>query len=70
MRKIDEHLMSTAIAANPFKDAASEKEFVENLLGQRRFYRGEVEVAEILDVAAFESFRDTINNGSKLIKAK
>lgn len=70
MRKIDEYIMSVSITSNPHKDADSQKEFIEDLMSQRRFYRGEDEAALKLDVAAFDKFRQQMQNESISIKAK
>lgn len=70
MRKVDDYLMSASIIANPHKKESDAKEFVEGLLSQRRFYRGEEEVPDKLDIAAFNKFREDLQNESMMIKAK
>lgn len=70
MRKTDEYLMDVAIVANPHKNPEDAKEFVEGLLEQRRFYRGEPDAPEQLDVTAFEKMRQQLSKESNLIKVK
>jgi len=70
MRKIDEYLMDIAIVANPHREGDDAKEFVENLMSERRWYRGDEDAEAELDTAAFEQFRNTMQNESKSIKAK
>lgn len=70
MRKIDNYLMDAAIVANPHKEQEPQKEFIEGLLQQRRFFRGIEEAPEELDVAAFEQFRDSMQKQSIHIKVK
>lgn len=69
-RKVDEALMQIAIVANPHKNPDDAKEFVDDLLSRQRFFRGEPEVSEKLDVGAFEKFRQATMEHSNLIKAK
>lgn len=70
MRRTDEYLMDIAIAANPHKNPEDAKDFVETLLEQRRFYRGEPDAPEQLDVGAFEKMRQQLSKDSNLIKVK
>lgn len=70
MRKLDEYIMQVAIIANPHKKSEQQKEFVEDLLSQRRFMRREPEAPAVLDVAAFEGFRKGLGKDSNLIKVK
>lgn len=70
MRRVDEYLMQTAIVANPHKEADAAKEFVEQLLDQRRFMRGDEDVPEQLDLAGFEAMRKQLANESITIKVK
>lgn len=70
IRKIEEYLMQVAIIANPHKEAEPAKEFVEELMKQRRWYRGEPDAPEQLDVTAFEKFKKQLANDSKSIGVK
>lgn len=70
MRKIDEYMMQVAIIANPHKEAEPAKEFVEELMNQRRWYRGEPDAPEQLDVTGFEKFKKQLANESKSIGVK
>ncbi len=69
-RQVDELLMQTAISTQPHKAPEDAKEWVEGLLSQRRFFRGDEPVAETLDVHGFEAFRKMSQEQSKLIRAK
>jgi polyhydroxyalkanoate synthesis regulator phasin len=69
-RKVDEALQELAIASNPHKNPEDAKEFVDDLLSRRRFYRGEADAPEQLDVTAFEKFRKSVTEQSSLVKAK
>lgn len=69
-RHVDDLLAQTAIATQPHKNTEDAKEWVDGLLSQRRFFRGDEPVAETLDVAGFEAFRKMSQEQSKLIRAK
>lgn len=70
MRKVDEYLMETSIIANPHKNEDDAKEFIEGLMKQRRWYRGDPAEDAELDVAAFDKLRNDIQKHSIMIKAK
>lgn len=69
-RKVDEMLSDLAVAAHPHKNAEDSKEFVDDLLSRRRFYRGEKEAPDKLDVGAFERFRKQVGEESSFVKVK
>lgn len=70
MRHIDNYLMEASIIANPYKSADDAKEFIESLMKERRWYRGDPDQEAALDVGAFERFREQMKQDSHLIKAK
>lgn len=70
MRKLDTYLMDAAIVANPHKNPEDSKEFIENLLDQRRFMSGEAEVPAETDFAAIDKFKKQLQEESLLVKAK
>lgn len=70
MRKTDEYIMQLQIVSNPHKNPEDAKEFIDMLMGQRRFYRHENEVPVKLDVTAFENMRKQLGKESNLIKVK
>ncbi len=70
MRKTDEYIMQLAIITNPHIEEAKRKEFVDGLMNERRYMRGEPEAPTELDVAMFEKFRTNMSKESLNIKVK
>jgi hypothetical protein len=67
MRKVDEALMQIAIVSNPhLEDRDQAADFVNTLMDQRRFMRGEEIKSAELDTEAFEAFRGGIQKDSKI----
>lgn len=69
-RHVDDAIFQTSIATQPHRSPDDAKEWIEGLLGQQRFFRGDEKTSETLDVAAFEAFRSETMRQSKLIIAK
>lgn len=67
---LDEHLMHAAIVANPHKEPEDSKEFIDQLLKQRRWYRPEPEAPEETDFATLDALKESLQKESKFIKAK
>lgn len=69
-RKVDEYLMQASIVANPHKSPDDAEDFINELMKQRRWFRGDPDDDAELDLAAFDNFRDLMQKQSKTIKAK
>lgn len=71
-RMIDDHLMQAAIVANPHREKDDQEEFVQNLVKQRRWYRGidDDESSDKPDFAALNALKDKMKKESYLVKAK
>lgn len=70
IRKIDIILQDIAVATNPHKEAEEAKKFVEDLIDQQRYMRGEDETPAETDFAAIDRLRNQIKKESLLVKAR
>ncbi len=66
MRRIDNLLSQVTVASNPHRDPKDAKKFVDDLLEEQRFMRGEDNTTE-LDRAAVEELRSFMSNKSRNI---
>lgn len=64
MRRLDDYIMQTAIVTNPHKEAEDAKQFVEDLLSNRRFMSGEEERPAELDREALDKFKKQLGQSS------
>lgn len=69
-RRLDDLVMQAAIIANPHKKPEDAQEFIDDLLKQRRYYRGEDDIPPETDFEAIASLKEMMQKQSKVIKAK
>ena len=65
MRNIDEFLMQARIVSNPHVEPETAEEFINDLLDQRAFYRGEDKPSDKLDRAGVEAFKRHVKTESR-----
>lgn len=70
MRLIDENLMQARIIANPHVDKEAATEFIDSLMAERRWFRGEEEAEPELDREALDALKAKLSHQSKFVGAK
>jgi len=70
MRQVDEFLMQARIVSNPHVESESAQEFIEDLLEQRDWYRGDPSQRNKLDRVGMEALKNQVRSVSRFGKVR
>lgn len=65
MRNVDEFLMQARIVANPHAEKETAQEFIDDLMEQRDWFRGNPSTRDKLDRVGLNAFKQQVRQNSK-----